>query len=383
MEFDNLEPCMMVDTLGLRIHNIDPTRLPKKFGQFGEGDEKKWATGDLKSAAGKTTMLVKAVKSRKTFCIEGSPASLFQGHNIVSSGDAQMLAYATVKECNRALDLGLNTARAVGFVRGTDMEITRIDTPVLLRKPKGLPTSAVMNALAFAGIRAGHNTSLYVGESVYFDQNSQLASLKGYDKLVDIQRKRLLKIPDTPHTPALMGLVADTVRMEAVYRQKWLQRKFPGELITPALLNPSTLAWMFRGLLDNYNLRWNLRMPLNTEALMYLPSACRQYVLLWQSGHDLTRIKAENPTAYSRVLNYLKKEHSINLEGLPPKSIEEKIELGELLHPSNFIPVPEEIQADRELFFSLDMERERKHLGPMWGRPMTRTPPDTGDHVAQ
>ena len=368
METHQLEACMMIDTLGLRIHDVDPARLPKKFGQYGSGDEKKWATGDLKSAAGKTTLQVKAVKSQRAFCIEGSAAWLFQGHNIVASGDLTMLAHATVKECNHTLDLGLETKRASAFARGTGMEITRVDTPVLLRKPAGLPTSAVINALALASIRAGHNTSLYINESMYFDQHSQLAALKAYNKLLDMKRKRLLKIPETPNTAMLMELAADTVRLEAVFRQKWLKRRFAGEQLTPALLSPSTLAWMFGDLLDNYNLRWNLRKPLNSDELMAIARPFRSYVMHWQAGHELARIQTEDPTAYSRALNFLRKVHSINLEAMPPTALAENIELGDLLHPSNFMPVPEAIRTDRELFYNMDMEKERKHVAPLWKR---------------
>jgi len=373
MNFDGFDfsHCMMVDTLGLRVHNVDPSRLPKKFIQMGSGDEHRWAKGNLQTAAGKNSLKVTAVKSRKAFCIEGSPAFHRQGHNIVSSGDVTMLAYAAVKDCNRELQLGLSGSRGKSFANGIDLEVTRVDTPVLLRKPAGLSSAAVINGLALAGILAGHNISLYANETVYFDQHSQLDSLKAYDKLVEVEGKRRLAIPETPQTAALMNLAASSIRMEAVFRQKWLQRKFDSELLTPSRLTPDVLASFFGGLLGDYDLRRRIRRPLSQDALMVIKRQYRQYVLLWEHDYDMTRVKAENPTEFSRACSYLKANHSINIDGPSPQVIDDQVELGDILSPKNFVPVPAEIAADRELFFQCDMALERKHPGPRWSRPWT------------
>jgi hypothetical protein len=335
----------------------------------GGGDEKKWARGNLQTAAGKNSLQVKANKARKAFEIEGSPAFLRQGHNIVSPGDVTMLAYAMAKDCNLALQLGLGTDRAVHFVRGAGMEVTRIDTPVLLRKPAGLSSASVINAIALSSILAGLNTSLYVNETVYFDQQAQLSALKAYDKDAEIKKKRRLEIPETPQTAALLDLAAATIRLEPVYRLKWLKRRFEGRLPAPAELSPAVLAHMLSGLLDRYDLRRDIRRPLNQDALMVLPARFQRFVLLWQHGYDMARVQAKDPTEYSRACSYLHREHSLNIDGPPPVHIEDRIELGDILSPKNFMPVPPEIEADAELFFSCDMRLERKQIGPRWSRP--------------
>jgi len=58
------------------------------------------------------------------------------------------------------------------FMQGRDIEITRLDLAVILAIPGDLRLGAVINALAFAGLRAGVATSIYPNESVYFDQHS-------------------------------------------------------------------------------------------------------------------------------------------------------------------------------------------------------------------
>ncbi|SDZ72084.1 phage/plasmid replication protein, gene II/X family [Variovorax sp. YR266] len=373
MNFDafDFSHCMMVDTLGLRVHNVDPSKLPNKYALVGGGDEKKWAKGSLQTAAGKKSLKVKANKARKAFDMEGSPAFLRQGHNIVSSGDVTMLAYAMAKDCNFGLQLGLKTDRAKDFLQGAGMEVTRIDTPVLLRKPAGLSSAAVINGIALSSVLAGLNTSLYVNETVYFDQQAQLAALKAYDKDAELKKKRKLEVPETPQTAALLDLAAATIRLEPVYRLKWLERRFKGRPPTPAELSPGVLAHMLAGLLDKYDLRRDIRRPLNHDALMAIPARFQRFALLWQHGHDMKLFQAKDPTEYSRAKSYLAREHSLNIDGPPPREIEDRVELGDILSPKNFMPVPAEIVADRELFFHCDMELERKHPGPRWSRPWT------------
>lgn len=228
---------MMVDTLGLCVHDADPARLRDKFMKIDGDDGAQWSKGSLVTAAGKQALKVRAVKSKREYRMETSPAFLRQGHNIISSGDVPMLAFAAIQEANRDLKFGFSLKHAAEFVRGRGMDVTRVDTPVLLAKPAGLQTSAVINGLALAGLLAGNNTSVYVNESVYFDQHSQLAALKLYDKAAEVASRTRLNIPVTQNTSRLMLLAHETIRLEAVYRQKWLKRRFSeGGPLIPARL---------------------------------------------------------------------------------------------------------------------------------------------------
>ena len=46
----------------------------------------------------------------------------------------------------------------------------------------------------------------------------------------------------------------------------------------------------------------------------------------------------------------------MNIDGLPPGEIEISVDIGEILDPRNFVPVPEVIANDPVLFFRDDLE---------------------------
>lgn len=362
--FDHIQACLMIDTLGLRIPGADPSRLPNNYVLVGGGDSSRWGSGSLKTAAGKNSLQVRGIKSRHEVRIEGSPGMLRQGHNVVTSGDAKMLAYVAAKDVNRNLDLGLPLERGLQIVQGESIEVTRIDTPVLLNCPAGLTKAAVINGLALAGVLAGHNTSVYVGETVYFDQHSQERAMKVYDKEAEMNSRRLLEIPETDATPMLRDLAKRTLRLEPVYRQKWLQRHIEkdGDLLTPAMLGPEVLAGMLVELLEKYDLRRDLRRPLNEEQLMGIPRKYRQWVLAWQAGYDAPALAEADEFERARVHSYLKANHHIDINAPRPQEIEDRIELGDLLSPSNFVPVPEVIRRDQRLFFSCDLDLMKQDI---------------------
>ena len=359
---------MMVDTIGLRILDIQPTGLKRKSKLEVEGKETEWAKGNLVTGAGKKSLQVTAMNGKKELRIEGSVALLKQDHNIVSSGDVTMLAYTAVQECNRGLALSVLVDRAAQFVRGQGMGVTRIDSPVLMKKPAGLMSSTVINAMALAGMQAGLNVSVYVNETVYFDQFSQSAALKGYDKLAEVKSKTKLAIPQTANTEMLMALARDTIRLEPVYRQKALYWYFDKEgLLPPCDFTPDVLANLLMRLLDRYDLRRDIRKPLNEEQLWEIPRKYRLAVMAWQSGYNVLKAMGGSETEYSRMASYLKNHHSLNIKGPPPmEDITERIELGDLLSPENFIAVPAQIMADPALFFTRDMDAERQRIDGLY-----------------
>lgn len=363
MNYDHIEECLMVDTLGLCLHDADTSRLKKQFKQV-DGDERsEWSKGAITTAAGKQALKVRGIKSKRQLRVETSSQFLRRGHNIVSSSNVTMLSFAGMQSANSELDLGLPLKLGAEFAHGRRIEVTRVDTPVLLAKPPGLSTAAVLNALALAGLMAGNNISVYANETVYFDQHSQQASLKLYDKAAEMAAKRKLQIPVTPNTATLLQLAQDTIRLEAVYRQKLLKVLFADyERVTPALLSESNLAWMLLDLLGKYDLKRDIRRPLNQEQLMAIPRRFRPWVAYWQRGQDALKLMDNNLTEYSRTHGYLKLNHGIDIYAPPPVEIEDRVELGDILHPSNFVPVPPALKKDTALFFELDMDAVRKDL---------------------
>jgi hypothetical protein len=354
------EGVVMVDTIGLSVKDVDPARLPMKYMKVNADDSKKWAKGTLTGRSGSNSLEVSGVKSRKEFRIEGSVAMHVQGHNIVSPGDVTMLSWVAMRDAQNQLRLGMDLQRAKEVVRGMGVAVTRIDLPVLLNKPQGISTAAAINAVALTGLLAGLNTAVYVGESVYFDQHSQLEAIKLYDKLAEVTRKRGFADHGFGNPLMLLDLAARTIRMEAVYRQKQLMWLFDGRLPEPFELDPPRLAGMVGRLLEKYDLRRDIRLPLREDDLMAIPSKFRQVAMAWMHGYDVRRVLDIGDRAFGTAHGYLRAHHSLDIKGPPPVDLPERVELGEILSPANMVSVPEEILNDTDLFMHCDMNEERR-----------------------
>ncbi len=360
--FDVPEDCVMVDTIGLSVVGVDPARLPKKYKLVDGDDTKKWAKGTLTGRSGAKSLVVTGVKSRREFRLEGSVAMHAQGHNIVSPGDMTMLSWVAMRDAQQQLNLGISAGRAKAFVRGQGLRVTRVDTPVLLNKPRGITTAAAINGLALAGLLSGINTSVYVGESVYFDQQSQLQSLKLYDKLAEVGATRGFAQLDSANPLWLLDVAATTLRLEAVFRQKYLIRRFGGRLPQPWELSPDVLAGMLSALLSDYDLRREIRKPLREEELMAIIPRYRTVVLYWMHGYDIKKALDFADSTFGRARAYIRHYHSIDIDTPPPGEVPDRIELGDILSPANMLPVPAHIRADRDLFMHCDMAAERQRI---------------------
>jgi hypothetical protein len=361
---------VMLDTLGLSVHDMDPDKLTNKSVQLGAGDEKKHSWESRFNAIGKRTYTVNAVKSRRRFDVEGSPALHHQGHNVVSSGDVPMLAFTMLRDLNRFGDWEIPLDRALQFANGKGSEVTRLDMPVLLRKPPHIDTSALVNGIAMSGIAAGLNMSVYINKSVYFDQHSQLISLKVYDKAAHLAKLRKSKIPQTPATELLMDLARRTLRLEAVFRGKWLKRRYPGGA-APEIFTREELGKLLLEVLERYDLRRDIRKGLLEEDLYRLPPVFRPAVAAWQAGFSALRALHGDTELLEKAAAYMQANWSIDIKGPPPGDLPYAIEVGELFSPSNFVPAPPELLADGALFHHLDLSCARADLQRRLGETVT------------
>ncbi|MGK5079440.1 phage/plasmid replication protein, II/X family [Janthinobacterium sp. HLX7-2] len=362
----HLMDCIMIDTMGLRVPNVPNAKLSRAFSQISDGDDiaanTGWAKGSLKSESSKKgqSLRVSTVKSKSQLLVEGSNAIHYQGHNIVSSGDAVMTAYSMLDAVRQTYPLQLkDKMRPWEFMKGDGIEVTRIDIPFMLKTPAGVSVGAVVNALALAGIRSGLVTTLFPRETVYFDQHSQLQSLKAYDKAAEMtQAKHKFEFPPSENAASLQLLTKDAVRLEAVYRLKSLTRRFEGKVPLPSMLSPKVLARMLMELLEKYNLRGTLRSCLGRAELQKIRPVYRTTVALWQRGEEMTSFFGNDEGLLKSHRRIIKAEYGIDILLPHPGAVDVTMELGDVLRAENFLPVPAEIRADQSLFYARDMQTE-------------------------
>ncbi|WP_191002143.1 phage/plasmid replication protein [Cupriavidus pauculus] len=354
----------MLDTVGLAVDGIDAT-LPTHVRTENGEETRSTDHGNMSSSSGRRTLSVKHVKSKNRLLVEGSCAAHLQEHNIVASNDMIMTAFSMLRAVKDWHGLNIPLKRAREFARGEDITVTRVDIPVMLRVPRGMSVGAVVNGLACAGIRCGINVALYHDESFYYDQSSQTAAPKGYDKAAEIdQRRKKLVLPESQAAETLGELASSNVRLEAVFRQKYFASHawFAGQTVTPRHLSPPMLAAMLLDLLKKYDLRGSLRARLRQEELWQIPQPYRGTVAFWQNGGDMLPYFDYNGRALRRHRRFLWEKYSINIDGLPPGEIEVPVQIGDILAPDNFVAVPDAIRCDPKLFHSLNMRDEWNEL---------------------
>jgi hypothetical protein len=272
-----------------------------------------------------------------------------------------MTAFSMLRAVKEKHGIKIPLQRAKTFARGEDIAVTRVDVPVMLRVPDGLSVGGVINGLACAAIRCGINMSLYHNETFYFDQNSQTSALKGYDKDVEIEsHKDKLELPATETASMLRALTKSTVRLEGVFRKKHLDScsLFKGKTVEPRDLVPRVLATMFLDLINSYDLRGSLHARLRQDDLLRVPYRQRGTVAYWQSGGDMLPYFDNNERSFRRHRQRIKALCSIDIGGPPPGEIEVPVQIGDILSPENFVPVPEAIRCDSQLVYSRDMRDE-------------------------
>ena len=367
---NHIADCIMIDTLDLEVpgvSNVDETELKRAFGQL-DGDrnvipDTDWAKGALNAPTGKQSLRVRHVKKTKKLLIEGSSAKHEQGQNVVSSGDVTMTTYQMCRAVQRLLKLGLPVHVGYEIVHGRLVKVTRIDVALLLRVPEGVTKAAFINALAIAGIRAGTNTSLYVNESVYFDQGSQMEAPKFYDKTAELKRARKGGLPDVDGVELLVDLNKETIRLEAVFRTKKLVQiaKAHGGAPHPCVFTKEVLAKMVLDLLSKYATQGQVFRRLELGELLMIPLPYRSTVAHWQN-----RMPLLDMVVSERVLKehakYIWDNHKIDIDGPPPDEMNVPMSLSDILKPENFMPVPAAIRSNPALFHEVDMEVRRFEL---------------------
>jgi len=370
---DRTAGLIMVDTLGLTLDFADidlPNAIVRVDDSNELGQQRQWAKQSLRGVSGRQsiTLSTKTVKVDKEFVIpggpkahtqllvEGSVAMHVQGQNIVSSAEVPMLAYQLFKEVNGKTPLVVPASRKLAIARGLDAEVTRIDVAVMLRVPKALTTAAVINAIAVAAAKARLPMSLYPNETVYFDQHSQYCSGKLYDKAQQLEDKDSKGGNGNISLP-LRELASRTIRMEFVFRKKYFRNhpELKGKKAYPVWFTKERLACMLLEQLERISVGGRLPRRLDQYDLLSIPLPYRHSVAHWQNGMSARDFFKSDRTLRQHQSFIKNNFHSIDILGPAPVTIDGDIDLMDLISPDNFVPIPDEIQADKHALFEEDM----------------------------
>ena len=98
---------------------------------------------------------------------------------------------------------------------------------------------------------------------------------------------------------------------------------------------------------------------LERQELLAIPLPFRSTVAHWQNCENLLDM-VKSDRVLKLQMAYLKLHHNINVDAPAPGEFHEAMSLVDILSPENFIPVPEVIRNNPELFYQLNMGNVRR-----------------------
>ena len=229
--------------------------------------------------------------------------------------------------------------------------------------------AALVIAVALANVMAGGNMSLYANEATYGDPSSQIQAWKLYDKALELSKKGKFHLPESAAKDALSELCNKTLRLEFVYRKKFFQNHafFKGRPAYPAHLTPDVIAWMVMESLNRLHLKGRVHRRYGMDELISIPLPYRSTFAHWQNGLKVRQF-LEDDAEFKKHQRFLRARLGINIEDEPHTVIVEPVELFDILHPKNFVPVPGVVKADPTVFHQACMKAAVRHQMDNMGR---------------
>lgn len=390
-QLDHIAECVMLDTIGVELHNAWvklPTTLVAVDEEMAADMDSMRGFGRTKRDSGKKSFHVQCRKLPKKqriaeaaaltkggctlpkagtaearslesmIYIEGSPAMHYQGHNIVASNDVTMLAHDMVKAVYEEHCFDISKGRRLAIARGRDVMVTRLDVVLLVKLPEGLDKEAVINAVALALAMNGSNMQVFAGQSVYCDPSSQMRAWKLYDKAAELAFRKGFQAPDTEAGRVLVELCHNTLRLEFVFRRKYFatHTMFRGHPVYPQRFDPELLALMVVEELARTRMFGKLARRYGQDELLGVPMPYRTTLALWQNGGDVRAVLGDEADMHRSYLR--KRLKGLDIFKAAPAVLPAALTFAEVLHPRNFVVVPQVVKADAKLFHTTDMAAE-------------------------
>lgn len=390
-QLDHVAECVMLDTIGLEIHNAW-VKLPKTVAavddEMAADEDSARGYGRTQRDSGKKSFHVTCRKLSKKqriveaavltkggshlpkagtaearalesmIYIEGSPAMHYQEHNIVASNDVTMLAHDMVKAVYGEHRFDLSKKRRLAIARGRDVLVTRLDVVVLVNLPEGADKEAVINAVALALAMNGCNMQVFAGQSVYCDPSNQMRAWKLYDKDAEMAFRKGFQAPDTEAGRVLVDLYKNKLRLEFVFRRKYFasHTMFRGHPVYPQRFDPELLALMVVEELARTRMFGKLARRYSQDELLSVPMPYRTTLALWQNGGDVRAVLGDEANMHRSYLR--KRFKGLDIFKASPAVLPAALTFAEVLHPRNFVVVPQVVKEDGKLFHTTDMEAE-------------------------
>jgi len=354
----------MQDTLKLGI-----PLTPRDF-KIAFGGNKKFRQ-PLDPVTGKKITL-RPNRDRTGVILETSVARLLQGHNVCGTNKMQLLCYQAARRVHKLLDLE-KTASKVKMLKDHDYDIHRADVTGWFYVESQANVVSVMaeleRQLPAQGIKISAYKDFHGTETIYIRQHSRHATLKFYNKYLELKHSGLPDWLSDKEKKAILEAAKPLVRVELTLRMPALNSR-KVESSTEDLTLRKSSGWsvkIARQLLEKalarYTFNGHIRAQLDPEEIEGMKNSDRTFYLLHQRGINLAEVmtKRNSKRNFTNLRTRLLQRYQIDIGRPVSETPAPDLSLADLLAPSKLLMNwPQKLQK-LGLVAGTDEWKQRKH----------------------
>lgn len=223
--------------------------------------------------------------------VSGNPAKFLQGHNIFGTDDLTYLMGRFFDELLRNHDdLGLNpTYEQYEKIQEGDYFLTRVDFNLSWHLDNVEQVNAWIRSASQSANLRHRGSGVFQEGTLYFGKHSQYWSLKCYSKGTEISAKNH-RLPDYLQIPELIEWANKSLRLELVFRSKFLKKT--GLCHAKKWCKNTGKELLLSCVRDDLQISDN--MTLKDDVINTLPPRLRMIYHSWLNGDDLRQIMSKS-----------------------------------------------------------------------------------------
>jgi hypothetical protein len=275
-----------------------------------------------------SSMHAQSRRGGKIIRIEGSPASFLQGHNLFGTNDVAGLLYLACRDAFIHLKIEFSPNRLRAAV--AKARLKRVDLAASLALPLGIETADVIKGLRDGLSNAPGHVHFYNMETT-LEPGGDTPSRTFYDKKASALKRIAKKWTATRFTGKkyLQRKLEGLLRFEVRLPCKWLERR---KLDRPERWSKAHARDLLRSQLHTTFARGAVVRMSEPQICDSMTKAEMKVFYLWLGRRDLRYLCGETSLRVHR--QRFMDDFWFDIRSRPPKSLDERIELGEIVNAS-------------------------------------------------
>ena len=283
-------------------------------------------------------------RDRTGVILETSVARLLQGHNVFGTNKMQLLCYQAARRVHKVLGLE-KTASKVKMLKDHDYDIFRADVTGWFDAGSQANVVSVMaeleRQLPAQGIKISAYKDSRSTETIYIRQHSRHATLKFYNKYLELEHSGLPDWLSDKEKKAILEAATPLVRVELTLRLPALNARKVESLTEDLTLRKSS-GWsvkIARQLLEKalarYTFNGHIRTRLDLKEIKGMKPGDKMYYLQHQRGINLVEVMTKRN--FTNLRTRLIERHQIDIGQPVSDTPAPDLSLDKLLNPDKLM----------------------------------------------